>query len=138
MPSVQRSTAAARPLRSPAAFGGGLSVAVTAARPVTVTGQGAGETSGPAVAFTLVLTNGTKGGVDLTSALVSAEYGDALPASPSTGSPAKAWPASVGAGRQAQGTFVFLVPTGERRQVRLTVSYAADRPVVVLTGPVAS
>lgn len=127
-----------RPIASPGAFGGGVAVAVVASRAVTVTGRGAGEVSGPAVAFTLRLSNASAKALSLSSALVSADYGDELPASPSTAIPARPWPTSVPARAQVTGTFVFLVPEDQRSRVQLSVSYAPTAPVVVLTGPAVS
>jgi len=138
VPSSSRTTLAPQPIASPGAFGGGVAVAVVTSRAVTVTGRGVGEVSGPAVAFTLRLSNAGTKALSLSSALVSADYGDEVPASPSTGVPARPWPGSVPAGGQVTGTFVFLVPEDQRSRVRLSVSYAPTAPVVVLAGPAAS
>lgn len=134
VPSVSRPTRPAVAISSPASFGGGVGVVVASVRAVTVTGRGPGETSGPAVAFALRVTNGTSSSISLRAANVEAQYGNATPASPSDASPAKGWPSALPAGRSVAGTFVFLMPVDQRGTVQISVSYDPRQPVVVLRG----
>ncbi len=128
-----RPTRRAVPLTSVATFSKGVTVDVVRQRSVTVTGRGVGELSGPAVAFTLRLRNGTTRAFPIGNSVVACSYGaNRTPCSDSSASPAKAWRGTLGAGRSADGTYVFLVPKSNRDSIQLQVSYDPTQPVVIL------
>lgn len=94
-----------------------------------------GEIAGPSIRFTVTIDNRSKETADLTQAVVSAAYGDdQTPALPLTEPGSKPFPASVGAGEKATGTFVFTVPKDQRGVVTVTVDYLAGVPAAVFTG----
>jgi hypothetical protein len=103
-------------------------------RNVTVTGQGPGELSGPAVALTLQVTNGSSRPLGLDAVIVSASIGG-QEASASDAAPAKPFSGSLGPGAKAQGVYVFVLPAGGRRPVGVVVSLAPDLPVARFTVP---
>lgn len=132
---TMRPTHAARPLRSTATFDPAVTVHVASIKAVTVKGRGPGELSGPAVAVTLVLVNGTSKPLDATNSVVTATYGASrTPAVDSSSSPSNPWRGTVAAGGTSSGTYVFLVPDKQRRSVQLTISYDPTKPVVLLQG----
>jgi hypothetical protein len=101
---------------------------------VTVTGQGPGELSGPAVALTLQVTNGSARPLDLGTVTVSASMGG-QEASSSEAAPARPFSGRLAPGAKAQGVYVFVLPAGGRRPVGVVVSLAPDLPVVRFTVP---
>lgn len=129
-----RTTKPAAPLDRPADFGTGVVVRVDSTKAIDVTGKGPGELSGPAVAFTLKLTNGTDKAIDLTNSVVAAYYGDDVPANESSSSPSRHLRGSVAAHRSTTGTYVFLIPPKQRAKVHLSISYDPTKPVVSLVG----
>lgn len=133
VPSVAQTTLAPVPVQSKAAFGGGVTAAVTRTRSFTVTGRGPGEVSGPALAVTVEITNGSRRPVSLDAVTVSAAYG-AEEASASTSPPAKPISGTLAPGRKTTGVYVFARAQG-RGPVKITVSYSAQRPYVVFVRP---
>jgi hypothetical protein len=103
-------------------------------RNVTVTGQGPGELSGPAVALTLQVTNGSSAPLGLDAVIISASIGG-QEASASDAAPAKPFSGSLASGAKAQGVYVFVLPAGGRRPVGVVVSLAPDLPVARFTVP---
>ncbi|KQS17214.1 hypothetical protein [Frigoribacterium sp. Leaf186] len=93
-----------------------------------------GEVSGPAVRAELEVDNSSGDPVDLSTVVVNLAYGsDRTPANTfSTGT--SSFPASVDAGATATGVYVFAVPADAQDDLRLTVDYAVDVPVVVFEG----
>lgn len=134
VPATTRTTLPAAPVDRPAEFGTGVTVDVAGTRAVTVTGRGPGQLSGPAVAVSLKLTNGTDRSIDVTNSVIAAFYGDDVPANESTSSPAKPWRGMVKPESSITGTYVFLIPVKQRTKVHLAISYDPTKPVVTLVG----
>lgn len=97
--------------------------------------NGVGEVSGPAIRFTVEVSNPTDKTVDLTTAVVQLYYGASqtpgLAVSGPGGSPL---PTSVGAGQTAKGVYLFTVPEDQRSTISITFDYRAGTPVVVFRG----
>jgi hypothetical protein len=130
-----RATRTPQPITGTATFTPGVTVAVAEAKALTVTGHGPGELSGPAVAFTLRLRNGTPAPLDLSRAVVTCSYGRAAtPCDDSQSAPSKPWSGRGATGSSSDGTYVFLIPSDQRSAVELSISYAPDQPVVLLRG----
>ena len=93
-----------------------------------------GEVTGPAVRAELEIDNSSAAPIDLSTVVVNLAYGaDRTPANTfSTGT--SSFPASVAAGATADGVYVFAVPADGQAELRLTVDYAVDVPVVVFEG----
>jgi len=103
---------------------------------VVSTGVGPGEISGaPAVAFSLVLDNGSAVPLSLDLTNVTVSYGPAeTPGLPVDGPPGRPFSGVVAAGGSASAVYVFRIPTDERDRIMLSLSYRVDRPVVVFSG----
>ena len=120
---------------APAAFGTGVTAAVTAVTDVTVDGSGRGDTDGPGIEVALTFTNGSAAAVDLSTVVVNAYYGDPItPASPSQGDSAgRPLTGSLAAGSSGEGTYLFTVPAAQRSSVVVTVGYSGTPPIVTFT-----
>jgi hypothetical protein len=126
------------PIKTPAPFGDGVTAAIVSVVPVQSVAKGPGEISGPAIKVTISLKNGTKGAISVNQVTVNVSYGkQASPASNIQGDPSnKPFSGTVAVGASAAGTYIFDIPTNERSNVSISVSYAALSPIVVFTGAV--
>lgn len=98
--------------------------------------KGIGEIAGPAIRFTVTVTNGTAEAVPLANAIVNVSAGaDDAPASQLSGPNTVAFPESVAAGGSASGTFVFSVPVEQRDSVKIYLNYSVAAPVAAFAGP---
>lgn len=117
------------------AIKGALTAAVTDMKPVRGVAREPGEIAGPAVRFSVSITNGTSDTVDLSTTVVNAYYGaDKTPANALQLSGGKRLPSSVKPGRTASGAFVFTIPQSERGSVVVEVDTSVANPVVAFTG----
>lgn len=113
----------------------GLTVAISALEAVDGTGTVAGEVAGPAVRFTVTVTNGTDGPIDLSTAVVNVTYGpDRSPGGELSGPGVDRLPATVAAGATQTGVYVFGVPLEERGRIQVMVDLAAGEPIIVFEG----
>ncbi|MCU1409255.1 MAG: hypothetical protein JWM23_1335 [Microbacteriaceae bacterium] len=125
------------PLEATAEPDPGVTVSVGTFESVQGEAQLAGDVAGPAIRFTVSITNGTAAPVSLSTALVNVYYGsDQSPASELQKPGGAPLPADVAAGATATGTFVFTVPEGERNNVLITVDYRVGDPVIAFQGAV--
>lgn len=102
-----------------------------------VSGQAAqpGEVAGPAIRFTVTITNDTQDAVSLSQAVVNVYYGaDRTPGDALTEPGGSPFPASVAAGSSATATFVFRVPADQRDRVTITVDLNSTTTVQVFEG----
>jgi hypothetical protein len=116
------------------AVGGTARTVLLRSQYVTVKGQGPGELSGPGVALTLQVTNGSSRPLDLDAVTVTAGV-RGEEASSSDAAPAKPFSGRLQPGTKAQGVYVFVLPTGASRPVGVVVSLAPDLPVARFTVP---
>jgi hypothetical protein len=112
-------------------------VTASIVRVESVRGQahGVGEVAGPALRFTVKVTN--KGGkpVSLNLALVNVFYGSAkTPASSLSGPGYSPLPQKLKASGSATGRYVFGIPQGKRQTLRVEFSYKANAPTVIFRG----
>ncbi|QEE60495.1 DUF4352 domain-containing protein [Salinibacterium sp. dk2585] len=108
-------------------LGAGVTAEVTDVVPFAAEGRGVGETSGPALRFVLVVTNGSGNPISLDGASVNLYYGDdTTPASPllndESADPLGGELAPAGT---ARGTYIFSVPEDQHDSYRLEFSHAA-------------
>lgn len=123
----------------PAQIAPEFSAAVTEVRAIDGVGQGIGEISGPALAFTVTLTNNTDAPLDTVGVVVNCYDATAAPAIPLLGDPnAKPLPDRIAPGQTATGVYVFLVPKDARDTMTLTVAFNPADPTVVFSGPLPS
>lgn len=132
---------AARKKLDPAPFGDevtpqpGVTVAVPKVEKVTGEANTPGEVGGPALRFTVDVTNGTGKTLDLRTVVVNAYYGpDRTPASPLLKPGGKAFDPEVGDGDTARGVFVFNVPAEFQDEVELEIDPRVDAPIAIFTG----
>ncbi|WP_345152461.1 DUF4352 domain-containing protein [Arthrobacter ginkgonis] len=129
-----------QPVADPVAFGkkataGSFEVSVSKLEAIEGKAEGIGEVAGPAIRFVVTVRNTSDTELSLDAAVVTAEYGkDAVPATELSQSGAKGFPATVAAGKDASGTFVFQVPTKERGSVRILVNQSASEKVAAFEG----
>lgn len=132
---------AARETLDPAPFGAevtpqrGVTVVVPKVEEVTGESNIPGEVGGPALRFTVDVTNGTGKTLDLRTVVVNAYYGpDRIPASPLLKPGGKAFEPEVGDGDTARGVFVFNVPAEFQDKVELEFDPRIDAPIAIFTG----
>jgi hypothetical protein len=124
---------ATAPLDDSARIQSGLTAEIVSMKAVQAKATQPGQVGGPAVSFTIKVTNTSGAKVDLSSTVVNVAYGvDEEPAY-ELDSDGIVFPASVAAKRSVTGTAVFTIPTAERAHVVVSLDTAAA-PVVAFTG----
>ena len=112
-----------------------LAATVTGMAAVQGKAEGPGEIAGPAVRFTISITNDTGKPFNLANTVVNAYSGaDASPADPLT-SEGTTFPKSLKDGESATAQFVFTIPEDQRDMVLVTVDTSVQNPVVAFRGP---
>lgn len=137
-PTPAESTPAAGPLPfdEPGVISEGLTVRVASVEAVEGEAQGPGESAGPALRFTVVISNATDQSAELSNTVANLFYGETLiPGSALSGPGVQAFPVAIGAGEEATAVYVFGVPVDQRGFVQLSVDYSADTTDVVFEGP---
>jgi hypothetical protein len=120
---------------SPARLPNGVSVTVTGIKSELETDTGPGVLSGrPAVAFTLVIRNGSSKAIDLDTVEVDATYGNGTPAVPANRRRNKPFSTSLATGAARSAVYSFSIPVARRDQVRLVVTYSARQPAAIFVG----
>lgn len=94
-----------------------------------------GDIAGPAIKFTIKVTNTGDDAADLSTTVVSVFYGkDKIPALQLNRQAAPPLPKTLKAGRSAAGAYEFTVPVAERDQVLITVDHSVDSSIVAFEG----
>ena len=101
---------------------------------VDATGRGVGEISGPALAYTVSITNTGSGALDLGAVSVNVQDESGAPFSSIDGDPAKPLSGSLEPGQSAQGVYVFTLPADFSGPTTLSLAYAAGAPIALFTG----
>ncbi len=115
----------------------GLVAEITRMRAVEGQGVQAGEVSGPAVQFTITLTNKTTATADLGLIAVNAYIGaERTPASGLVKPGGSPFEGTLAVGKTATGVYVFTIPEAQRGDVTLTLDYRAGQPAFVFQGAV--
>lgn len=118
-------------------FGGSVTAKITQITPVQATGTRPGEASGPGVAVTFEIDNGSAAPIGLGSVAVNMtdSAGDLAPninditAAPFAGMAVE--------GGKAQATYVFAVPNDARNPVTITLAYSPSSPTLSFAGEIA-
>lgn len=122
-------------LTVPAVIVHALTARVTRIEAVQGIAQGPGEIAGPALRFTIRITNSTGHAVDLSNTVVNAYSGPhGVPATQLESPGGMSFPRSVAAGRSVVGVFVFTVPPAQRSDVEVTVDTSVHNPVIAFRG----
>ncbi|MCU1614063.1 MAG: uncharacterized protein JWO98_1603 [Frankiales bacterium] len=123
-------------LDHPAAVGNGITARIVSTEAIQGSATGPGNTNGPALRFTVRITNGTTRPVSLDGVAVNLAYGSrATPASPLDDPSQMPFHGIVAPGKSADGVYVFSIAVKDRASVTLTVGYRAGAPILVFTGP---
>ncbi|MFB4354655.1 hypothetical protein RAC69_15980 [Microbacterium sp. LS_15] len=121
----------------PADNGEGLTARIVKMAAVEGEAVQAGEIGGPAVQFTLELTNDTDAAVDLGFIAVNAYIGDdRTPAGGLVRPGGAPFEGTLEPGKTAQGVYVYTIPEAQRGDVTITVDYRAGQPAFVFRGAV--
>jgi len=140
VPEIPVTTAPAVALTDTADFGGQVSARISQVSAVQATATLPGEVSGPAVAVTLEITNGSGQGIGLDAVTVTMADAGGNPTTAitlNTTDPAAPLQGVLDAGATTSGSYVFTVPADQRNPVTVTVNYSAGAPTLVFTGEVA-
>jgi hypothetical protein len=120
-----------------ASFGNKVEARLTKLEAVNATASMPGEFTGPAVAVTAEITNGSSTPIDLNAVTVDMQSADGVPFTQVTPTPPTAFSGTLDPGRSATGRYIFTVKnTAARDNVRLSIEYAAQVPTVLFTGNV--
>lgn len=130
-PSVAVSTLKPVAIGTPVTVTGDVQVSLKDLRRITVTANGPGETSGPAVSFVVEVRNDSAEQVDLGGFAVTATYGKSTPAIPSGAEPSKPLSGALTAGKSASGTYVFRVPKTGSKTITVQVASNAASGIAV-------
>ena len=121
----------------PSDNGEGLVARITAMKAVQGEAVQAGEIAGPAVQFTLRLTNDTDAPLDLGLIAVNAYIGEALtPAGGLVKPGAAPFEGTLAVGDSTDGVYVYSIPENQRGDVTVTLDYRAGQPAFVFRGTV--
>lgn len=128
-----------RPVRldQEAAFGDGVTAKVLVMDAIAGSESGGfGDIDQPGIKVTIRLTNRTPEAINLDAVVVDATYGsEDAPASPILqDTRADFFSGSLASGRSARGTYLFVIPTDQRDDVTITVSYEPVSPIVAFQG----
>jgi hypothetical protein len=118
-------------------FGNGVSARLTAVEAVEAEAHLPGEFSGPAVALTIEVTNGSSGTIDLGTVTVDLTFRDGLSAYPVLDPERRPFSGDLASGDAASGSYVFTLDPAERSDVALRLSYTTEAPTVIFAGSVA-
>lgn len=117
-------------------LGNGVEATIADSKRLEVKAETPGETSGPAVALTVELTNKSQGSIDVGSPIVTLTDQAGVLGQPTTSSPFKPFTGSVAPGKSAAAVLVFLVPRSDAGPFKLSVTYAAGQPTALFSGTI--
>lgn len=136
VPSRPVTTKSPVPINRPAEAGGNVVVAVASATAVHATARKPGEVSGPGVALTFRVSNGSGHSVDLGNVVVTLTDTSGAPGGAMTAPPARPFSGVLPSGKSATGEYIFTVPTARRHPLTVSVVLTADRPVLLFQGSI--
>lgn len=129
-------TMAPVPLQSVGDFKTGLTVELASIVAVQAEAKAPGEISGPGLRVTVAAANDGEDAVSLDTVVVFLSYGSDRTPATQFGSSSEPLAGDLAPGSSRQGTYVFTVPTDQRDDVRVEVSYTGSAPTVAFTGSV--
>jgi hypothetical protein len=119
------------------AFGDGVTTRVVETEAVEAEAFMPGEVSGPGLAITVEITNGSDTAINLDSTIVDLVGEGDVYATLITPREETALSGDLAPGATSEGTYLFTMPVEDRANVAVQVSYAAPKPTVVFTGSLA-
>lgn len=123
-------------MTSTAAYGNGVTVIVSGVRKINTTAELPGEIAGPGVQLTIVFRNGSPAPIDLGNVVVDLQDAAGVSATSMTATPAEPVSGSLKSGATATGIYVFTLGRDFPGPAHLSVSYSAQAPVVLFSGPI--
>lgn len=115
----------------------GITAAITSVEAVDGVAQGPGEVAGPAIRFSVTVNNNSADSISLTTTVINVDYGvNRIPAGELSGPGGEPFPAEVAPRASVTGTFVYSIPSEQRREVRITVDYSIDATPLTFIGEV--
>ena len=129
-------TMAPVPLQSVGDFKTGLTVELASITAVQAEAKAPGEISGPGLRVTVAAANDGEDAVSLDGVVVFLSYGSDRTPATQFGSSSEPLAGDLPPGSSREGTYVFTVPTDQRDDVRVEVSYTGSAPTVAFTGSV--
>lgn len=121
-------------LDSEASLPDGVHLKVTKVKAFTAKAETPGEITGPALAVSIRLKNTTKKPTDVDSAIITVTKADGAPAQPTTSDPYAPFSGKILAGDAGTGTYVFLIPKKDRKELAITVEYRAGQSIAEFVG----
>ena len=134
VPTRPVKTAEPKPLDKPADAGNDVSVQLTSVRKITAKAKLPGEVTGPALAVSVHVDNGSPKSLDLSAVVVNLNDASGSPGAVMTSATTKRLPARVKARRTASGVYVFSVPSAQQSTVSVTVSIRPGKQVLQFDG----
>ena len=134
VPTTPAKTQRPVPLDKTSGAGDGVSARLTSVRAVTAEAKGPGEVTGPALAVTVAVTNGSSSALDLDQVAVTLDGSDSSPGNPMTDQPAQPITGRLAAGGSASGVYVFAIAKNLRKPVVIQVMLSGGAPILVFTG----
>lgn len=132
--AVEQTTLAPASFQQAVAVDPEVTATVDGVQQVDATGRGVGEISGPALAYTVTVSNTGSTAVDLAGVSVNVQDQSGAPFSSIEGDPAKPLAGSLAPGQSAQGVYVFTLPADFSGPTTLSLAYAAGAPIALFTG----
>ena len=120
-----------------AEFGNGVRARLGAIDPIEADGHLPGERSGPAVAVSVEVTNGSSRAINLDTVTVDLTTGDGASVYNVMVPDHRPLAGDLAAGETTSGEYVFTLTREQRADVRVRVKYSADTPTVVFEGSIA-
>ena len=118
-------------------FGNGVTARLTTVDAVNAEAHLPGEFSGPAVALTIEVANGSSRTIDLGTVTADLTFRGGLSAYPVRDPGRRPFSGDLAPGEVATGSYVFTLDPAERGDVALRLSCTTEAPTVVFAGSVA-
>lgn len=115
-------------------FGAGVTVTLDGIEELEIAAQGPGEISGPGLALTLTVTNGSDAEADLGAVSVNLAGAAGAPGVIMTGAPAAPFSGELDIGGSASGVYVFAIDPDDLTAIRVEASYSTRAPTVAFAG----
>ncbi len=122
------------PLDEPISLSTGMVVKVDSVRTTKVTPETPGEYAGEAVVVVVSVRNDSDSPQNVDSAVVTLEAADGELGIPTTAGPNDPLRGNVPVGGVVEGSYVFMLEPAARREVIVSVNYAAGEPVAQFIG----
>jgi hypothetical protein len=136
VPTQTVRTAAPVAIDKTAAFGHEVTARIAAIKHINAVAQGVGEVSGPALAVSFVIDNGSGSSIDLGSVTANLQDAAGIPSTSMTASPAHPFAGQLAGGGSSTGTYVFALAKGHHNPLTISLSYTTAAPVVLFVGNV--